>query len=59
MAVNSLSQDQRESGSLAEVALGSRKWPHLGLGEGEGGKRGRGGSHEAGQVGNQHLGRWH
>ena len=56
MAVNSLRQDLRESGSPAEVALGSLKWPHLGLGEGEGGRRGRRGSHEAGRVGNQHPG---
>lgn len=42
MAVNSLSQGPREHGLLAEVALGSRKWPHLGLGvmdEGEEGAK--------------------
>lgn len=42
MAVNSLSQGPSERGLLAEVVLGSHKWPHLGLGvmdEGEEGAR--------------------
>lgn len=41
-AVNSLSQGPSECSLLAEAALGSRKWPHLGVGvmdEGEGGAR--------------------